>query len=139
MRLKLFAQSVESLRGLTVEAGGRSLKILSVRDAKAPVARLDGISSREQAEALRGTTLTIARDALPPLADDEYYHADLIGRSCHGAGGEMLGTVMAVENYGAGDLLEIELANGARALVPFRRGIAELDGEAIRVDPGFLA
>ena len=67
------------------------------------------------------------RSALPPLGEGEYYHADLIGLPCVSADGEALGTVVAVENFGAGDILEIERPDGKRAMIPFRAGIADLD------------
>ena len=79
------------------------------------------------------------RAALPPLDEGEYYHADLIGLACESAGGERLGTVAAVENFGAGDLLEVERPDGRRALIPFRDGVADLDGGRIVADPAFLA
>ena len=79
------------------------------------------------------------RDALPPLGEGEYYHADLIGLPCVGAAGEVLGTVVAVENFGAGDLLEIEKPDGKRAMIPFRPGVADLQDGRIVADPAFLA
>ena len=88
---------------------------------------------------LRGTLLTVPRDALPPLAEGEYYHADLIGLACVAADGTMLGTVSAVENFGAGDLLEIARADGRKALIPFRPGVADLVDGRIVADPVFLA
>ena len=79
------------------------------------------------------------RAALPPLEEGEYYHADLIGLPCESAAGEPLGTVVAVENFGAGDLLEIEQPDGKRALIPFRPGIADLEEGRVVADPAFLA
>lgn len=137
VRLKLFGEGVDALRGRTVEAGGRPLRVLAIR---APgVARFEGVDTREAAEALRGTELSVDRADLPPLAQGEYYHADLLGLACVGPDGAGLGHVVAVENYGAGDLLEIERRDGTRSLVPYREGVADLDGAMIRVDPAFLA
>ena len=79
------------------------------------------------------------RSALPPLEEGEYYHADLIGLPCEDQAGAPLGTVVAVENFGAGDLLEIEKPDGKRALIPFRPGIAELRAGKVVADPAFLA
>ena len=76
---------------------------------------------------------------MPPLEEGEYYHADLIGLPCVDRDGQAVGTVLAIENYGAGDLLEIELEDGKRSLIPFRAGIADLEGGRIVVDPEFLA
>lgn len=79
------------------------------------------------------------RSSLPPLEEGEYYHADLIGLDCFDRDGQQVGRVVAIENYGAGDLLEIETAGGKRSLIPFRPGIAEQDGDRIVIDPQFLA
>jgi 16S rRNA processing protein RimM len=141
VRLKLFAQSLDSLtRHDMVWVGGRQLTLRSVTGTgKAPIARFAEIANRNAAEALRGELVNVPRAALPPLAEGEYYHADLIGLPCEDAAGERLGVVTAVENYGAGDLIEIERPGGGRTLVPFRDGIADLVEGKILVDPAFLA
>ncbi len=140
VRLKLFAESIDSLkRHKQVLVGERMLSLLSVRGGGQPVARFAGIDDRNAAEALRGSLVTVEREALPALADGEYYHADLIGLPCVDSAGEPIGTVFAVENFGAGDLLEIERPDGKRGLVPFKPGIAELAGGKVVVDPIFLA
>ena len=140
VRLKLFAQGLESLkRHKQVRVGDRILTLASVKPARQPIARFAEIGDRAAAEALRGTLLSVPRAALPPLEEGEYYHADLIGLPCVDADGAPLGTVVAVENFGAGDLVEIEKPDGRRALVPFRAGIAELKEGRIVVDPEFLA
>ena len=140
VRLKLFAESVDSLkRHRQVRAGDRLLTLAAVKGDRNPVARFAEISDRNSAEALRGQLLTVPRSALPPLLEGEYYHADLIGLPCETADGEPLGRVVAVEDFGAGDLLEIETADGRRTMVPFRDGIADLADARIVVDPEFLA
>ena len=140
VRLKLFAQGPDSLkRHKEVRAGERILTLTSLREGKQPIARFKEVNDRSAAEALRGTLLTVSRAALPPLDEDEYYHADLIGLPCESAVGEPLGSVVAVENFGAGDLVEIERPDGRRGLVPFRAGIAELRDGRIVADPEFLA
>ena len=141
VRLKLFAQSVESLqRHERLFAGERALTLKSLRGAgSGAVARFAEIADRGSAEALRGQLLSVPRAQLPPLDEGEYYHADLIGLACESAGGERLGTVAAVENFGAGDLLEIEKPDGKRALIPFREGIADLTDGRIVADAAFLA
>jgi 16S rRNA processing protein RimM len=101
--------------------------------------RFAEIGDRGAAEALRGQLLSVPRAELPPLEQDEYYHADLIGLPCVSAEGEALGAVAAVENYGAGDLLEIERPDGRRTLIPFRPGIADLEEGRVVADPAFLA
>jgi 16S rRNA processing protein RimM len=141
VRLKLFAQGVDSLkRHKTLFAGTRPLTLESVKPGSAgAIARFAEIADRAAAEALRGTLLTVPRAALPPLGEGEYYHADLIGLLCEGAGGEALGIVVGVENYGAGDLLEIEKPDGKRALIPFKPGVADLADGRVVADPVFLA
>jgi 16S rRNA processing protein RimM len=141
VRLKLFADGLESLkRHKILFAGDRPLTLTSVRPGSAgAIARFAGIADRGAAEALRGTLLGVPRDALPPLDEGEYYHADLIGLPCISAAGETLGNVVAVENFGAGDLLEIERPDGKRTLVPFKPGIADLKDGRIVADPAFLA
>jgi 16S rRNA processing protein RimM len=141
VRLKLFAAGVDSLkRHKILFAGTRALTLQSVKPGSAgAIARFAGIADRAAAEALRGTLLTVPRSALPPLGEGEYYHADLIGIPCESAAGEPLGTVAGVENYGAGDLLEIEKPDGKRALIPFRPGVADLEAGKVVADPVFLA
>lgn len=141
LRLKLFSDSIDSLsRHEKLFVGGAERRILSVRDSgKAAVARLEGVSDRSAAEALRGSLVEVDRSALPPLEEGEYYHADLIGLPAVDGGGREVGSVAAVENYGAGDLLEIQLEGGKRSLIPFKPGIADLEGGRIVLDPEFLA
>jgi 16S rRNA processing protein RimM len=140
VRLKLFAEGAESLkRHKEVRVGGRTLTVSSVKEAAMPIVRFAGVADRTAAEALRGELVTVPRAALPPLADGEYYHADLLGLPCQAADGAPLGTVVAVENFGAGDILEIERPGGRRSMVPFREGVADLADGRIVVDPEFLA
>jgi 16S rRNA processing protein RimM len=141
VRLKLFAQSVESLKRYElVQVGERQLILKSVKPGgNGAIARFAEIADRTDAEALRGSLVTVPRSALPPLEEGEYYHADLLGLPCQSAQGEPLGTVVAVENFGAGDILEIEKPDGKRSMVPFRQGIADLAQGRIVVDPVFLA
>ena len=140
LRLKLFADSVESLsRHEELYVGGVQRRLLGASAGKTPVARFDGIADRSAAEKLRGALVEVDRSALPPLEDGEYYHADLIGLPCVDTKGQDCGQVIAVENYGAGDLLEIETPDGKRSLIPFKDGIADLDNGKIILDLEFLA
>jgi 16S rRNA processing protein RimM len=141
VRLKLFADSIDSLKRYgSVFLGGEERKLESVRAGPTgAVARVEGISDRSVAEALRGSLVEVDRSALPPLEEGEYYHADLIGLPCFDQAGSEIGTVAAVEKYGAGDLLEVELADGRRSLIPFRPGIADLEDGRIVLDREFLA
>lgn len=141
VRLKLFADSVDSLAAhQNLFVGGSEKKLLSVRDGgKTAIARFDGVASREAAEALRGQLVEVDRDALPPLDEGEYYYADLIGLTCFDKDDNTVGSVVGVENFGAGDLLEVEKTDGKRALIPYRDGIADMVDARIVLDPAFLA
>ena len=141
VRLKLFSDSSESLaRHSGLFVGGAPRRLIGVRDAgKFAIARFEGIGDRTAAEALRGSLVEIDRADLPPLEKGEYYHADLIGLPCVDRKGGALGSVVAVENFGAGDLLEVEDESGRRSLIPFKPGLADLDGDRIVLDPEFLA
>ena len=138
VRLKLFAEGVDSLKRHTLfHAGERVLTLKSVKPGSAgAIARFAEIADRSAAEALRGTLLTVPRDALPPLDEGEYYHADLLGLPCVTAGGRLLGTVAAVENFGAGDIIEIERADGSRFMVPVKPAV-EIGSERLVVDEAF--
>ncbi|MCY7271352.1 MAG: ribosome maturation factor RimM [Sphingomonas bacterium] len=141
VKLKLFGDSIDNLaRQPSLTVGGKPLLLKDVRAGnKTAIARFEGVASREAAEALRGSLVEIDRIALPPLGDGEYYHADLIGLPCVDGDGVALGTVAAIEDYGAGELLDIEKADGKRSLIPYRDGIADLVDGRIILDPDFLA
>lgn len=102
-------------------AGARTFTIEKARATpKGVVARLKGVLDRTAAEALKGIELYVSRDRLPPASTDEYYHADLVGMIAVDAGGNRIGEIVAVQNYGAGDLLEVRLTGLSRTeLVPF--------------------
>lgn len=110
VRLKLFGEGAEALKSYkSFDAAGAKLTLKSVRPGpNGAVARFAEIGDRAMAEAMRGTELTVPRSALPPLGEGEYYHADLIGLPCFSSDGEGLGNIVAVENFGAGDIIEVE-------------------------------
>ena len=141
VRLKLFADNLDNLtKGATLFVGGIARRLTAIKPAdKAPIARFEGVADRSAAEALRGTLVEIDRALLPPLGDGEYYHDDLVGLACVDSAGVLLGTVAAVENFGAGDLLEVALPDGKRSLIPFREPMAILEAERVVLDPDFLA
>ena len=141
VRLKLFAEDIASLKAhKSVFLGGEPRQLRGLRDAgKTAIARFDGVSDRTAAEALRGQLVEVDRAALPPLDEGEYYHADLVGLPCVDDAGTPLGTVAAIENFGAGDLIEVLLPSGRRSLIPFRDSIAVLGEDRIVLDPDFLA
>ena len=139
VRLKLFGDDAESLRRYGgFNADGRMLTLKSVRPGpNGAVARFVEISDRTSAEAMRGTALTVPRSALPPLDEGEYYHFDLIGLSCVSTEGEALGMIVAVENFGAGDIAEIERPNGKRFMVPMHA--VTLGAERAEIDAVFCS
>lgn len=126
VRLKLFGEGVAGLKGHRAFNDGK-LTVKSLKDdgKGGAIARFAEVADRTAAERLRGTTLTVPRSALPALAEGEYYHADLIGLPAVSTTGEDLGMCVAVENYGAGDVIEIERPPvdgkpGKRFMVPMR-------------------
>ena len=141
VRLKLFSDTAESLaQQPKLSVAGVERRLLKIRgDNKGAVAQFEGIDDRTAAEGLRGSLVEVERAALPPLGEGEYYHADLIGLPCVDGEGAALGTVVAVENFGAGDLLEIEIEKGRRSLIPFQPGVADLEDGRIVLDSDFLA
>lgn len=117
VRLKVFAEDLSAHRRFN----GGALTLKSVRPGNnGAIARFAEVADRNAAEALRGTELTVARAELPPLGEGEYYHADLLGLSAVAEGGDPIGTIVTVENFGAGDVLEIEKPDGKRFMVPMR-------------------
>lgn len=143
VRLKSFCaepEDVASYGPLVSEDGERSWEIEITRAVKNGfAARLTGVTSKEAADALRGTRLYAPRDKLPDLPDDEYYYADLIGLLVSDTGGEPIGKVKAVLNHGAGDLLEVA-GPGMKSplLLPFTLAVVptvDLKSGRIVVDP----
>ncbi|AJA10510.1 Ribosome maturation factor RimM [Sphingopyxis fribergensis] len=120
VRLKLFGEGAEALRAFSVfDAGASKLTLKSVRPAnQGAVATFAEVNDRSAAEALRGTLLTVPRSALPTLGEGEYYHHDLLGLPCVSTDGAAIGHVVGIENFGAGDILEIEKPDGKRFMVP---------------------
>lgn len=141
VRLKLFTASAAGLsRHEHVFVGGVDRELETVRDGSSgAIARFSGVSDRAAAEGLRGSLVEVERSALPPLEEGEFYHADLLGLQCVDRDSSDVGTVVGVENFGAGDLLEIEAADGRRSLIPFRPGVADLADGRIILDREFLA
>jgi len=138
VRLKLFAEDVAGLKQHGSFNDG-SLTLKSVRSGNnGAIARFAEIADRNAAEAMRGTELAVPRSALPPLEPGEYYHADVIGLPCVDLAGAAIGTVVAIENFGAGDVIEIERPDGKRAMAPFSDPAATLEPDRIVVDDAFL-
>jgi 16S rRNA processing protein RimM len=142
--IKTFTASPESIGAygpLSDRTGARTFTIDSVRITnKGVVARLRGVTDRTASETLKGVELFIDRARLPAAGNGEFYHADLIGLAAVGAGGQRIGEIVAVQNFGAGDLLEIHLADtGKTKLVPFTEAmVPEVDvagGQVVVVMP----
>jgi 16S rRNA processing protein RimM len=109
---------------LSTKDGMRQFEVTHVREAKDHlVATLQGVATREDAERLNGIELYIAREKLPATDDDEYYHADLIGLAAVNAADEPVGRVIAIHNFGAGDIIEIAPAHGPTMLLPFTNAV----------------
>ncbi len=139
VRLKLFGEGVAALAAHERFNDG-ALTLARVRDDSkgGAIARFAEVADRTAAEKLRGTLLTVPRSALPPLGEGEYYHADLIGLAAVSDAGEPLGSVVAVENFGAGDVIEIERPGGKRFMVPMRaEAVPEWDAERLVVVAAF--
>ena len=135
VRLKSFCTeptAVADYGPLFTEDGSRSFKVKLTRPLAGGLgARLSGIATKEEADALKGVNLYADRDRLPKLPDDEYYYTDLIGLEVRDPGGAPLGKVVNVHNHGAGDILEISPLPGTPGakgplLLPFTLAIVPL-------------
>jgi 16S rRNA processing protein RimM len=143
VRVKSFTDVPAAIAGygaLEDESGARKFTLRVVGAAKGDgmvIAQLSGVADRDRAEALRGLRLYAPRAALPATAEDEFYHADLVGLSAVFEDGAPLGTVVAVHDFGAGDVLEIARDAGQPLLVPFTRAavpMVDVIGGKIVVD-----
>lgn len=139
VRLKSFAANPEDIAlyaPLVTEDGRRAFEVtLTGQTGNGFIARLSGVTSKEQADSLRGQRLYVPRDRLPGLPDDEFYHADLIDLEVFDTGGAALGRVRAVLNHGASDLLEIAIPGQSETvLLPFtRQAVPTVDLAAGRI------
>ena len=141
VRIRPFTEAPEDVTAygpLSDEQGARCFTLTVTGQSKGDLlARIEGIADRDRAQALKGTRLYVARDVLPALDEAQtYYHADLLGLTAEDREGRPLGRVMAVHNFGAGDILELDGA--AARLVPFTRRavpVVDLEGGRIVVDP----
>ena len=116
--------AVERYGPLLTKDGARQFELTSAREGKGHlIAVLKGVTTREQAERLNGVELFVAREKLPATDDNEYYHADLIGLAAVTTTDEPLGRVVAIHNFGAGDILEIAPPQGATVLLPFSNAV----------------
>ena len=142
VRLRSYTQDPEAIAryGALEDEQGQAIEIERVRvTSKALIASIKGVTTREDAEALVHTKLYIDRARLPERGEDEWYHSDLIGLAAIGRDGAPIGSVVAVHNFGAGDLIEVQpAAGGATVLVPFTRNTVpevDVEGGHITLDP----
>lgn len=143
VRLKSFCAEPEAIASygpLHTDGDARSFAVTITRPIPGGfAARLTGVGTREQAEALKGQRLYADRDRLPALPDNEFYHADLIGLDVFDTGGAPLGRVVGVHDHGAGDLLELSVPDERQTvLLPFTMAVVptvDLDRRRIVADP----
>ena len=137
--IKTFTQAPENIGAygpLSDESGARSFKLASTRvTPKGVVARVQGVADRNGAEALKGIDLYVERTRLPAAVAEEFYHADLIGLAAADVQGKLIGEIIAVQNFGAGDLIEIRLSGSSKTeFIPFTEAaVPEIDMTTGRV------
>ena len=133
VKLKVFADDLAAHRSFN----GGALTLAALRNGT--IARFAEVADRTAAEALRGTELTVRREALPPLGEGEYYHVDLSGLPVSLTTGDPVGRIVSVDNFGAGDLIEIERPDGRRFMVPMRsQAVPEWDADRLVIHPDFV-
>ena len=139
VRLKLFGEGIAGLKSFRAFNDGK-LTVEKLRDdgKGGAVARFAGVTERNGAEALRGTALTVPRAALPALGEDEYYYADLLGLPAVSTDGEDLGICVAVDNFGAGDVIEIERPDKKRFMVPMRAEAVPEWGDKLVINAAYV-
>ena len=142
VRVKAFTavpEDVAAYGPLSDEAGARRFRLsVTGRSKGFLLARVEGVSDRDQAEALAGTRLYVAREALPALEEEEFYHADLIGLAAEDLEGRPLGKVKAVHDFGAGAMIELDPGGGPSVMLPFTRAsvpAVDLERGRLVVDP----
>ena len=142
VRVKSFTEEPDGVLAygpVTDGTGARQFRLQRTGAARGQMlARIDGVTDRNAAEALRGVELYVDRDRLPPPEEEEFYYADLIGLKAVDAAGNEFGSVRAMQNFGAGDLIEIAVAGGRVELYPFTRAIVpviDLEAGSVVVVP----
>ena len=139
VRLKLFGEGAAGLKGFRTFNDGK-LTVEKLRDdgKGGAIARFAEVTGRTAAEAMRGTALTVPRAGLPVLGEGEYYYADLLGLPAVSTEGDDLGTCVAVENFGAGDVIEIERPDKKRFMVPMRAEAVPEWGDRIVITAAYV-
>jgi 16S rRNA processing protein RimM len=139
LRVQSFAVPPAAIAGYGVlsDEAGREYRLRLVSDGDMPVVRIDGVRDRDAAQRLTGTRLFAEREAFAPEAEDEFYHADLVGLRAEDAAGQVLGQVAAVNDFGAGAMLDIARSDGETLLLPFTRAavpVVDLEGGRVVVE-----
>ncbi|MEJ1995715.1 MAG: ribosome maturation factor RimM [Limibacillus sp.] len=144
VKVKPFTETPQGLAAygpLSDEPGGRRWTVTFKGEQKGvALLALEGVADRNAAEALKGVRLYVERDRLPPADEDEVYHTDLIGLAAETRSGKSLGRVLAVHNFGAGDLIEVGEDKKRSQLYPFTREVVpelDLEGGRIVIDPPY--
>jgi 16S rRNA processing protein RimM len=142
LRLKSFTADPLAIAdyGPLTDSDGKTLLLTKVRLLKDDmlVVTFDGITDRDQAAKLTRRELYVLRSQLPPPDEDEFYFSDLIGLPTKTVAGEDFGTIVAVENFGAGDLIEVEKSDKSRVLLPFTKAVVphvDVVGRIVTIDP----
>ena len=140
VRLKLFGEGIDALRPhKSFNEGALTLVKIRSDNKGGAIARFAEATDRTSAEQLRGTALSVPREALPDLAEDEFYFSDLIGLSVVTDKGDTVGRVCAVENFGATDIVEIERPDGTTFMVPLtKQAVPTWDSETLTVNADFV-
>ena len=140
VRLKLLGDGLESLKAHKhYNDGALTLQKVRSDNKGGAIARFAGIDNRTAAEKLRGTTLSVSGNDLPPLEDGEFYHSDLIGLAVVTDSGEPVGEVRAIENFGATDIVEIEKPDGKSFMIPLtEQAVPEWNAERLVMSADFL-
>ncbi len=124
-KVKTFTAMPKSLTAygpVTTDDGKRLLlQVISINARGQAIVRAKGVNTREAAEALRGVTLHVLRESFPEPDDGEFYHADLLGMMVKGQDGAQLGILVAIHDFGAGEVAELAPQKGSNIMVPFSR------------------
>ena len=140
VRLKLFGEGFEALKPhKSFNEGKLTLTKVRSDNKGGAIARFAEVAGRNEAEALRGTVLTVPRSALPALEEGEFYYSDLLGLPVVTDAGDAIGVVCAVENFGATEIVEIEKADGKKFMVPLtQQAVPGWDAESLTVNADFV-
>lgn len=139
VRLKLFGEGVDALKAIaSFNEGTLTLRKIRSDNKGGAVARFAEVKDRTAAEQLRGTALSVSREALPTLDTDEFYFSDLLDLAVVTDTGDPVGRVCAVENFGATDIVEIEKPDGKKFMVPLtRQAVPSWDERTLTIAEGF--